>query len=260
MLTGQPLDSIPMGILYILTVLAMLATMEGGYRLNKALKRRSPDKTDAGLGGIAAASLALLAFLLAFVVGYGGNINTERRHLVVEEANAIGTTNLRAGYLDEPYRTEARELLREYTDLRLAALDEGKLVDSITRSEEIHNELWASAEKIAVESPTPMTSLYVSTLNDVIDLHAERVSAGLDIRVPPTILLGLYVVALFSMFLVGMQSGDGEKRNYLAHIVLVLILSVVFILIVDLDRSQEGMLQVSQQPLYDLQRQLNVSP
>ena len=124
--------------------------------------------------------------------------------------------------------------------------------------EEIHNELWASAEKIAVESPTPTTSLYLSSLNEVIDRHAERVAVGVDIRIAPSVLLGLYVVALFATFLVGVQSGDGETRNYLAHIVLVLILSVVFLLIVDLDRAQEGLLQVNHQVMFDLQRQLNV--
>jgi hypothetical protein len=180
--------------------------------------------------------------------------------LVVDEANAIGTTYLRAGYLAEPYRTEARDLLREYTDLRVAVRANQQVAAAITRSEQIHNELWAGAEKIAVESPTPTTSLYLSSLNEVIDRHAERVAVGVDIRVPPSVLLGLYTVALFATFLVGVQSGDGEKRNYLAHIVLVLILSVVFLLIVDLDRSQEGMLQVNQQAMIDLQRQLNAAP
>jgi hypothetical protein len=93
----------------------------------------------------------------------------------------------------------------------------------------------------------------------VIDRHAERVAVGVDIRVPPTVLLGVSIVALFTMFLVGVQSGYGEKRNYLALVVLVLILAVVFLLIVDLDRAQEGLLKVPQQPLYDLQRQLNAS-
>jgi len=246
--------------MYFVTVLAMLLTMEAGYRLNRAMRRKSPDKTDVGLGGMVGASLGLLAFLLAFIVGFGANINTERRHLVVDEANAIGTTYLRAGYLAEPYRIEARDLLREYTDLRLAGLDPTQLAAVVARSEEIHNELWAGAEKIAMESPTPTTGLYLSSLNEVIDRHAERVAVGVDIRIAPSVLLGLYVVAVFTTFLVGMQSGDGEKRNYVAHIVLVLILAVVFLLIVDLDRTQEGLLQVNQQAMFDLQRQLNTSP
>ena len=257
-MTGQPLDSIPMWLLYPLTVLAMLATMEVGYRLTRARQRKSSDKTDAGVGAMSGASLALLAFLLAFVVSMGSGIATERRHLVMAEANAIGTTYLRAGYLEEPYRTESRDLLREYTALRLAAHEGEDLATVIARSEEIHNELWASAEMIAAESPLPTISLYISAVNEVIDLHAERVAVGIDIRIPPTILLGVYLVALFTTFLVGVQTGYGEKRNYLALVVLVLILAVVFLLIVDLDRAQDGLLREPQLPLYDLQRQLNI--
>jgi hypothetical protein len=260
MMTGQPLDVIPMWALYFLTVLALLATMEIGYRLTRARQRKAPDKTDAGVGTMVGASLALLAFLLAFVVGFGATIFNERRQLVVNEANAIGTTYLRAGYLQEPYKTDSRDLLREYTDLRLTALDPAGRAAALTRAEQIHDELWTRAETIAREDPWDTTSLYIASLNEVIDQHAERVALGLGIRVPPTVLLGLYIVALFTTFLVGVQTGYGEKRNYLAMVVMVLILSVVFFLIVDLDRAQEGFLQVPQQPLIDLQRQLNVSP
>jgi len=66
-MTGQPLDFIPMWALYLLTVLAMLATMEAGYRLTKARQRKSPDRTDTSVGAISGASLALLVFLLALV-------------------------------------------------------------------------------------------------------------------------------------------------------------------------------------------------
>jgi hypothetical protein len=41
---------------------------------------------------------------------------------------------------------------------------------------------------------------------------------------------------------------------------MVMILSVVFFLIIDLDRSQEGLMRVPQQALFDLQRQLNAAP
>jgi hypothetical protein len=260
--TSEPFDSVPIWALYCLTVVAMLATMEAGYRLSRAMRRKSPDKTDAGLGAMAGGSLALLAFLLAFVVGFGANINNERRHLVRAEANAIGTTYLRAGFLDEANRTESRDLLREYTDLRLAALDPAQLTAAFARSEQIHNELWTSAEALAAESPTAVTnfSLYTNSLNEVINRHAELVSLVLEIRIPATVMLGLHVVALFATFLVGLQSGTGDKRNFLAPIILVLLLSVVFLLIVDLDRAQQGLLRVSQQPMIDLQRRLNSSP
>lgn len=111
--------------------------MEGGYRLGKTKLRDSIARPDSGVGAIVAATLALLAFLLAFVVGFAANIFNERRELVIDEANAIRTAYLRAGYLDEPYRTESRELLREYVDRRLAAREPEKREMAITRSEQI---------------------------------------------------------------------------------------------------------------------------
>jgi hypothetical protein len=257
-MTSLSFDALPIWSIYLLTILVLLAVMEAGYRLAKFSQQKEPVKSDPMVGATAGATLALLAFLLAFIVSYAANISSQRRTLVIEEANAIGTAYLRAGYLDEPYRKESRDLLREYVDMRLATLDSQMLVGAVvTRSEEIHNELWSRAEQIARESPLDTTSLYISAVNDVIDIHTERIIYGIDIRVPATVLLGLYIVAMFTMFLVGMQSGYAEKRNLIASIVLVLILSVVFFLIVDLDRSQEGLMRVPQQALYDLQRQIN---
>jgi hypothetical protein len=56
-----------------------------------------------------------------------------------------------------------------------------------------------------------------------------------------------------TVFLVGIQSGYSEKRNYLGFVVMVAILSVVLALIVDLDRSTSGLMRVPQRPMLDLQ-------
>jgi len=179
---GQILNPIPIWAMYLLTVLFLLAALEAGYRLAKANQRKQPEKGDAGIGAMAGATLALLAFLLAFVVGFAANLSSERRQLVIKEANAIGTAYLRAGYLDEPYRTESQALYREYVDMRIAALDPETRVDAVLRSEEIHNELWTRAEQVARESPLDTISLYISSVNEVIDVHTERIIYGIDIR------------------------------------------------------------------------------
>jgi hypothetical protein len=189
MLTGQFFDALPLLAIYLLTVLILLVAMEAGYRMTKARQRKQVQKGDAGVGALVGATLALLAFLLAFMVSLAANLSAQRRQLVIEEANVIGTAYLRAGYLDESYRTESRDLLREYVDLRLAALDPEKSVASIIRSEEIHTELWSRAEQIARETPLPTVSLYISSVNEVIDLHAERIIYGADIRIPASVLL-----------------------------------------------------------------------
>ena len=105
----QILDSIPMWAVYPLSVLALLAFLEAGYWLGKFLKRKSAAKNDAGIGAISGATLALLAFLLAFTVSFAVGVFGERRIAVLDEANAIGTTYLRAGFL---LRSAQQGLLR----------------------------------------------------------------------------------------------------------------------------------------------------
>ncbi len=95
-------------------------------------------------------------------------------------------------------------------------------------------------------------------MNEVIDLHTDRINAALVLRLPWALVLGLFSMAMLALVLVGVHAGYAEKRNPVAMIAFVLTLSVVFLLIVDLGRSQEGLLQVSQQALIDLQRQINL--
>ena len=50
---------------------------------------------------------------------------------------------------------------------------------------------------------------------------------------------------------------EKEERSYLAQFIMVLILSLVLVLIVDLDRAQDGLMLVPHHALSGLQRQLN---
>lgn len=253
----HPLDSLPLWAVYILAVILLLLATEAGYRLSKLLQRYRPDTAEASVGTLSGATLALLAFLLAFVTSTAVNSFTARRQAVVAEANAIGTTYLRAGYLPEPSATESRQLLHEYVDQRLAALDRAKVAQAISRSEENHNELWTRAEALAREDSSPTLALYIASLNELIDLHTERINVELVARVPWAIVLGLFLMAILALGLVGLYAGYAEQRNPIALIAFVLTLSVVFLLIADLSRGQSGLLRISYQALIDLQRQLN---
>lgn len=256
----QQLDRLPMWAIYILTVIFLFLAAEAGFRLGKSVQKRWPDQAQAGVGTVVGAALALLGFLLAFVTSIAiGNFN-QRRQLVVSEANAIGTTYLRAGYLAAPFGSESRELLREYVNLRLKGLDPAETVSALARSEQIHDELWLLAEDVAKGDSGPTIALYLSSLNQVIDLHTERASAELGFRVPPIIVLGLYVVAIMTMILIGVNDSYREKHNLIALIIVVLIVSVVLFVIIDIDRSNVGLLQIPQKALIDLQQKLDLTP
>ena len=64
--------------------------------------------------------LALMAFLLAITMGMASDRYNARRAVVLAEANAVGTTYLRAGYLPERASSETKDLLHEYVPLRIS--------------------------------------------------------------------------------------------------------------------------------------------
>ena len=253
----QPLDSLPLWFLFLLVLLFLLVAVESGFRLGRFLQKRLPDRAEANVGALSGSTLALLAFLLAFVTSSAVNSFAARRQAVVEEANAIGTAYLRTGFLPEQASKVSRELLREYVDQRVAALDLALLRESIIRSEEIHNDLWAITEDLAENSTSPILALYISSINEVIDLHTVRINVGLVARIPWNLILTLFLMSILGMVQVGLFLSYSEKRNVIALLVFTLVLSVVFLLIIDLSRGQDGLFRISYQSLLDLQRQMS---
>ncbi len=97
-------------------------------------------------------------------------------------------------------------------------------------------------------------------MNQVIDIHTERITAELGFRVPLIIVLGLYIVAVMTMILIGVYDSYRAKHNLIALIMVVLIVSVVFLVIIDMDRSNVGLLQTPQKALILLQQKLTLMP
>ena len=257
---NQLLAMLPPWSIFLLTALILLLAFEAGLWLGKIIQQRWPDRYEAGVGTKVGAALTILALLFAFVINFSISIFNERRQLVVSEANAIGTTYLRAGYLSEPYKSESRQLLRDYLNLRLEVIDPAKAQAAIARSEGIQDELWRSAEELARDAPLPTIALYILSLNEMIDLHTERLNAEKGFRVPFPIMFGLLGVSAMTMILLGINDGYHERNNRLALIVLVIILSLIFLLFVALDRSNVGLIRVPVDPLIDLQQRLSGLP
>ncbi|WP_406693949.1 hypothetical protein V5E97_23195 [Singulisphaera sp. Ch08] len=250
---GGPFDSFTIWEVFLATVAVVLLSIEGGFRLGQYRQRCSEWEDRPPVGEMVAATLALLAFLLAFTFGLAASRFDVRRVLVIDEANAIGTTYLRAAMLPEPHRTAVRTLLGEYVDVRLEAVEMGKLDRSIRRSEELHAQLWTHAVAVGEKEPRSIVvGLFIGSLNEVIDLHTKRLALGVGNRIPGTIWAALYFVAILGTSVIGYHSGLAAAGRSLAILALVLAFSAVMTLIADLDRPQEGLLRVSQQAMMDL--------
>src|SRR5215216_2861507 len=161
------LDRFPLWTIFPISVAIALISVEMGYRLAQS-RRQGSRENEASVGGMAGATLGLLAFMLAFTFGMAASRFEDRRQVLLSEANAIGTTYLRSKMLAEPMRTDAQNMLREYVDVRLEGVQPGNLQQAIVRSEELQNQLWSVAMAQAEKAPNVITSLFIQSLNEVI--------------------------------------------------------------------------------------------
>ena len=198
---------------------------------------------------------------LSFTFGMAASHQSARKTLVLEEANAIGTAYLRAGFLSEPDRTTSRDLLREYVEVRLAAAadPEALLESAMTRSEEIHGELWSIVDdNVSQGRESAIMALFADSINEVIDVHSLRLAA-VELRLPRLLGVVLYAATILSFLLVGVANSSDKERDQIALTIFALAFVAVLMIIVDLDRPQQGLLTVSQQALSDLLRQMTTS-
>jgi hypothetical protein len=119
------------------------------------------------------------------------------------------------------------------------------------RSAALLDQLWAISVNAGIDPDSDTTALYFVNLNEMIDFDATRVTA-LHNQIPVTIWWMLAVVTIFSMDSMGYELGLTGTRSWAVTILLVIVFTTVITLIADLDRSQSGLIQVSQQPLIDL--------
>jgi hypothetical protein len=256
----EPLDAVPLlPLLAFATALLSLA-LEGGYRFGRWRKSHAADEREQPVGAMVASILGLVALVLGFTFSLVANRFDARRMGVLEEANAVGTAYLRTSFLPESEAGESARLLREYVATRIEAVrTPSNLEQSIARSEALHMSLWHEANRATSRRPNSIAiGLYIQSLNQVIDLHATRLHA-LRSRMPLVLWLAMCFLSTLGMAAVGYQSALAATQRSPAMIALILAFTTVLYLIADLDRSQEGLLRVSQQPLYDLQRSMQGS-
>ena len=251
--------AIPLWGIFIVTLLLVLLSVEGGYRWAKYKQKRSEQEKEAPVGAMVGATLGLLAFLLAFTFGMAADAFHARKHAIVAEANAIGTTYLRTGLIREPHRTQVRKVLRDYVQERLqwAGVEKVKVVHS---SKELHNRLWAQAAAVGEKNPgSEVAALFIESVNDVIDLHAERVMLRERSRIPGTYWIVLYVVSIFALGAMGYHGGVAGTTRSPVMLAVAIAFSAVILLIADLDRPGEGWVNVSQEAIIDLRDSMTES-
>src|SRR5271167_2803017 len=105
-------------LVFMTVCIALFTTSVLGYRLALSTRINEDSHHHEHITSLREGLFILLGLLLGFTVAIVLPRFDERRQLVIDEANAIGTTMLRAEILPEPQRGRTLELLREYVVMR----------------------------------------------------------------------------------------------------------------------------------------------
>lgn len=254
----EHLDLLPIWAFFTGMVIVTLATSEVGFRIGIRLQDRGANPGDSRMtGSVVGGMLGLVGFLMAFSIGITIGNHSERKNMVLTEANAIGVAWLRAGFLEQADALSLRKLLREYTEVRIAAANlEIEMPVAVDRSEEIHGEMWLIIERnVRQGNDTDIMASLADAVNDVIKTHSIRLTAVFK-RLPSVLGLVLIISTILSFLLVGVASSADRKRDTLAMFLFAIVFTAVLTIMVDLDRPQQGMLTISQAAMADVLRQI----
>lgn len=245
-----------LAVLYSLTVVLIAGAAQLGILIGRRL---SGNETRSGdINTVTGAALGLLALLLGFSFSLALSRFDVRRTLVLEEANAIGSTANFALMLPEPTQRPILGLLKDYTAVRIGLgvpFDPAKLERDIARSLDIQTRLWQQAVAVTAAAPQSLTAYrFVASLNEMNNIHERRLTA-LRYHVPGEVMFMLIGVAMVAMGFTGYNAGAiGSSRQSGATLIMSLMAAVVIMLIIDLDRPARGLIQVPSQALVDAAR------
>ncbi len=255
----------PLWLIAVIMLTTFPLAVEAGYRLHRQLTRGSADaQHQVGAGYIVSAALALLGLLIGFTFAMAAERYETRRQLVVDEANAIGTTYLRAQLFDEPERSRLSGSLVQYLKARQAFSnskgDAVGLAAAHARTTGIQAGLWLDVRQ-ALRTPAgvPLTTSMLQTVNQMFDLASER-EAALDARVPADVLNTLVGFVVVTALVMGYALAAGGRRHLMASSGLFVLVAVAILLIIDLDQPRTGNVRVPQAPLDQLAADILKTP
>jgi hypothetical protein len=254
---GPFLTSLPSWALFSLVVVLCILAAEAGIFIAKRRENKGIKEAEAAIGSAVAAILGLLAFMLGFTFSLTESRFGHRKELVIQEANAIGTSYLRTSLIPEKQKLEVRKLYREYVNILLQNENRTEMGNSIIRLEELHLLIWQQTASLMQEDLDPqIRALFTAAVNLVIDLFAERKTIALIFRIPDIIWSSLLLLSALGMFTFGYQAGKSGLYKFLIMTLVAAAFAVVMVMIADMDSTAGNRFKVSQQPLQDVQKMM----
>jgi len=236
----------------------MLLAAESGYRLGRRERPSHTGLTRTQLVSMQGSTLGLLALLLGFTFAMALSRFEQRKQMVVQESNAIGTAALRSQFLPAARQAEVAALFCGYVGFRLESVlrtcqgsAERALLD--VEDHRVQQQLWLIAAEAAAADPRSVPlGLFLQAMNELIDVKSTRDIAVAN-HVPESVLLFLLAFAVLVAGILGYGNGSAGARLVGMTSAYSVVVVLVVLLIIDLDHPQQGLARTSQQSMLQLQ-------
>lgn len=219
-----------------------------GYKYAKKCKLNQNPQKESSMQIIEGSMLALLGLLLAFTFSSAVNKFDQRRALIIDEANAIGTLYLRLDLLPIESKKIAKNMLKTYLDLHIKAYQALPNIQEaehyLGESHQYQTNIWNEA----TDSCSDMKSNYpcmllIPALNQVFDIENTRIKNML-LHPPKYIFVLLIFVSLVATFFIGSHI-HSRKQASSAHIIFYsLVISLIIFTIIDMEYPRLGFIRV----------------
>jgi len=241
----------------------VLVLLEIGRRIGGRQLAEEGESASKGLSAMEGAIFGLLGLIFAFSFSGALTRFDVRRHLVVEEANDIGTAWLRVALLPADAQPPMRDLFRRYLDSRIEVYRKVPDMEAVKAeqagSAKLQSEMWALAVSSTREAGTAQAPmLLLPALNAMFDITATRTEAA---RLhPPLMIFGMLgALTLACSLFAGYDMAIRRRLNVLHSVAFAVVLSVTAYVIIDLEYPRLGFVQISDsdQVLVDLRKSMN---
>ena len=226
-------------------------------------RRYAPDRRQvAEPGYILSGVLGLLALLIGFTFSLALDRYETRYNLLVAEAAALNTADMRVRLLDQPASGQLVQLVRDYAEARLlyGSADAADKAPFAKASRHLRKQIQAET-LIAVRNvrDRPFAPLVIQSINDALAVGVEREAAH-NAPLPTTIIVVLVTYALVAAAVLGYTLPAPGHRHRIVSGMLFLLLTLALALILDLDRARSGTIRIDQGPMEHLVQSLDEAP
>jgi hypothetical protein len=226
----------------------MMVMLELGRRLGDRVEQLDPQGAHTGTGPVEGAVFALLGLLVAFSFSGAAARFDARRHLIVEEANAIGTAYLRVDLAAPSAQPALRDRFRRYVDSRLEAYrllpDLNAAHAALERAGQLQAEIWSTSLAACRDAAPPSCAILLPpALNAMIDITTTRTAAA-RMHPPAVILWLLCGLGLGCALLAGYSTATGTRRKWTHMLAFAAVMALTVYVIIDLEFPRLGFIRV----------------